>query len=63
MTDPRPIPLEDVSPAGPSHNRRIPPLVWVILALVIVVLGIGLVGGGVGMNHSEQAKATSAETQ
>ena len=61
MTDQRPIPPRDASPEGPSHNRRIPPLVWVILALVIAVLAIGLVGG-LGMDHAEQAKATSVTT-
>jgi hypothetical protein len=62
MTDQRPIPPSDVSPEGLQHTRRVPPLVWVILALVIVVLGVGLVGG-LGMDHAEQAKATSAATQ
>ena len=48
-----------MSPEGPQHTRKIPPLVWVILALVIGVLGYGLVGGGLDMTHSEQAKATA----
>jgi hypothetical protein len=56
---PPPIPPKDVSPAGKSHTRRIPPLVWVILALVVLVLGIGL-SGGFGMNHADKAKAVSA---
>jgi hypothetical protein len=55
MTEQRPIPPSDASPEGPSHNRRIPPLVWVILALVIAVLAIGVVGGR-HMDHTEQAK-------
>ena len=61
MTEQRPIPPSDVSPEGPSHNRRIPPLVWVILALVIAVLAIGAVGG-LNMNHTEQTKAASTAT-
>jgi hypothetical protein len=62
MTEQSRIPPKDVSPEGPQHTRKIPPLVWVILALVIAVLAIGLVGG-LGMDHAEQAKATSAATQ
>lgn len=61
MTEQRPIPPRDVSPEGPSHNRRIPPLVWVILTLVIAVLAIGTVGG-LNMNHAEQAKTASTPT-
>jgi hypothetical protein len=61
MSEQRPIPPRDVSPEGPSHNRRIPPLVWVILALVFAVLAIGTVGG-FNMNHTEQAKAASTAT-
>ena len=45
MSDPRPIPPSDVSPEGLSHTRKVPPLVWIILALLVIVLGIGLVGG------------------
>ena len=59
MTDPRHIPPRDMSPEGPQHTRKIPPLVWVILALVIGALGYGLVGGGLDRTHSEQAKATA----
>jgi hypothetical protein len=55
MTDQRQIPPADVSPEGPSHNRRIPPLVWVILALLLVVLAFGAVGG-FGMIHTGQAR-------
>jgi hypothetical protein len=61
MADQRPIPPSDVSPEGPSHNRRIPPLVWVILALVIAVLAIGSVGG-LNMHHADQARAASTAT-
>ena len=38
MTQP-PIPPSDVSPEGISHNRRVPPLVWVIAAALVVVFG------------------------
>ncbi len=33
MSDQRPVPPQDVSPEGVSHTRKVPPLVWVILAL------------------------------
>jgi hypothetical protein len=59
MTDRTPIPPRDVSPEGPSHNRRIPPLVWIVLGLLVIALGIGAVGG-FGMNHAEQAKSAPA---
>jgi len=29
----RPVPARDASPEG--HNRRVPPLVWIILALLV----------------------------
>lgn len=61
MTEQPPIPPSDMSPEGPSHTRRIPPLVWVILALVLAVLAIGAVGG-LNMNHTDEAKATSTAT-
>ena len=38
MTE-RPIPPADVSPEGVSHNRRVPPLIWVIAALLIAMFG------------------------
>ena len=38
MTE-RPIPPADVSPEGPSHNRRVPPLVWVIAVLLLATFG------------------------
>ena len=38
MTE-RPIPPADVSPEGVSHTRRVPPLVWVIAAALIVMFG------------------------
>jgi hypothetical protein len=62
MTDRHSIPPSDVSPEGPSHTRKVPPLVWVILALLIIVLGIGTIGG-LRMNHAEQAKSAPAATQ
>jgi hypothetical protein len=61
MSEPRPTPPRDASPEGPSHNRRIPPLVWVILALVVAMLAIGSMGG-LKMNHAEQAKTASTAT-
>ena len=61
MTEQRPVPPSDTSPEGPSHNRRFPPLVWVILALVIAALAIGTVGG-LNMNHTDQAKVTAPTT-
>ena len=61
MTEQRPVPPADASPEGPSHNRRIPPLVWIILALVVAVLAVGMFGG-LNMNHAEQAKAEAAST-
>jgi hypothetical protein len=61
MSDQRQIPPEDVSPEGISHTRKIPPLVWVILALLVLVLGIGAVGG-FSQNHTEDAKPTAVAT-
>ena len=61
MSDQRPIPPDDVSPEGISHTRRIPPLVWVILALLVLVLGIGAVGG-FNQSHTERAKPAAVET-
>lgn len=61
MADQRPVPPRDASPEGPSHNRRVPPLVWVILALLIGVLAIGTVGG-FNTDHTDRAKAASSAT-
>ena len=61
MTEQSRIPPRDISPEGPSHTRKVPPLVWVILALVIAVLAIGAVGG-LNMNHTDQAKVTTTAT-
>lgn len=61
MSDQQPIPPQDVSPEGVSHTRKIPPLVWVILALLVLVLGIGAVGG-FNQTHTEQAKPAAVAT-
>jgi len=61
MPDEHPIPPQDVSPEGVSHTRKVPPLVWVILALLVLVLGIGAVGG-FNQTHTEQAKPAAAAT-
>lgn len=63
MSDQRPVPPSEMSPEGPEHTHTVPPLVWVILALVIAVLAIGVVGGGLGMSHTDQAEATAAATE
>jgi hypothetical protein len=61
MSDQRPIPPSDVSPEGPSHNRRIPPLAWVILALVIAVLAYGVVAS-MKSDSGDRAVATATPT-
>lgn len=57
MTEPRPVPPHDVSPEGLSHTRRVPPLVWIILALLI---GLAAYAGVSAMKHPSQATATSS---
>ena len=57
MTEPSPVPPHDVSPEGLSHNRRVPPLVWIILALLIA---LGVYAGVSAMKHPRQATATSS---
>jgi len=61
MTDHRNIPPRDVSPEGAAHNRRIPPLVWVILALVLIALAVGAFGG-FNMHHADQVTAAAVRT-
>lgn len=62
MADPHPIPPADVSPEGSSHNRRVPPLVWVILALLIGLAAYAFIGGGLSMPHADAAKTPVAAT-
>lgn len=57
MTEHRPIPPQDVSPEGLSHTRKVPPLVWIILALLI---GLGAYAGVSAVNHPKEATATSS---
>jgi hypothetical protein len=59
MSDPAKAPRE-TSPEGASHNRKVPPLVWIVLAIVLAVLAFSAVSGGLGMRHSDAAKATAA---
>jgi hypothetical protein len=59
MSDPQNVPPRDTSPEGPSHNRKVPPLVWIVLAIVLGVLAYSAVSGGLGMRNSDAAKATA----
>lgn len=59
MTE-RPIPPSDVSPEGVSHNRRVPPLVWVIAAALIVVFGYMAIQS---RSHTAYAPPPAAQTK
>lgn len=59
MTEPGNVPPHDVSPEGMAHTRRIPPLVWIILALLIAW---GAYAGVNAMNHPREAAVTSSTT-
>lgn len=59
MTEPENVPPHDVSPEGLAHTRRVPPLVWIILALLIA---LGAYAGVNALNHPREATGTSSTT-
>lgn len=63
MTDhnpPPPIPPRDASPEG--RNRRIPPLVWIVLALLVAWLVIALIQRG-GVDRSPHGGTAPREAE
>jgi hypothetical protein len=57
MTE-RPIPPADASPEGASHNRRVPPLVWVIAAALVAMFGYMAIQS---RNHDAYTPPAAAE--
>ena len=58
-----PIPPRDASPEGASHNRRIPPLVWIILAIVIAWIGYAFLQSRGQDPYKAPAPAPAADGQ
>ena len=57
-----PVPPRDASPEGPSNNRRIPPLVWIILAIVIAWIGYAFLQARGHHPYKAPAPATAPQS-